>query len=54
MNLFRQLNNNGKTIVMVTHEKEIAAYAKRILYVRDGQVIETHLEHVISATGAGN
>jgi len=54
MNLFRQLNNNGKTIVMVTHEKEIAAYAKRILYVRDGQVIETHLEHVISATSAGN
>lgn len=54
MNLFRQLNNNGKTIVMVTHEKEIAAYANRILYVRDGQVIETHLEHVISATGAGN
>ncbi|KPJ94546.1 MAG: macrolide ABC transporter ATP-binding protein [Gammaproteobacteria bacterium SG8_15] len=54
MKLFRQLNNNGKTIVMVTHEKEIAAYAKRILYVRDGQVIETHLEHVISATSAGN
>ena len=46
MNLFKQLNANGKTIVMVTHEKEIAAYAQRILFVRDGQVTETPLEHI--------
>jgi len=47
MKLFQQLNANGKTIVMVTHEKEIAAYAQRILFVRDGQVIETQLESVV-------
>ncbi|MGD8559621.1 MAG: ABC transporter ATP-binding protein [Gammaproteobacteria bacterium] len=44
MNIFKQLNANGKTVVMVTHEKEIAANAQRILFVRDGQVIETGLD----------
>lgn len=48
MNIFQVLNRNGKTIVMVTHEKEIAAYAQRILYVRDGLVIETSLNSFVS------
>jgi putative ABC transport system ATP-binding protein len=48
MNLFQVLNRNGKTIVMVTHENEIAAFAQRILYVRDGLVIETKLNNIIS------
>ena len=47
MDLFQQLNDNGKTIVMVTHEKEIAAYARRILYVRDGRVIEASREKIV-------
>ena len=54
MRLFQQLNANGKTIVMVTHEKEIAAYAQRILFVRDGQVIETQLESVVGNSTASN
>jgi len=40
MQLFQKLNAGGKTIVMVTHEREIAAFAQRILYVRDGQLIQ--------------
>lgn len=39
MKLFQKLNAGGKTIVMVTHEREIAAFAQRILFVRDGQII---------------
>lgn len=38
MGLFSQLHQQGKTIVMVTHENEIAAYAQRIIYLRDGVV----------------
>lgn len=38
MHLFAQLHASGKTIVMVTHEEEIAAYAQRIIQVRDGTV----------------
>ncbi len=47
MQLFQELNANGKTIVMVTHEKEIAAYARRIIMVRDGRVYEASREKVV-------
>ena len=47
MQLFQELNANGKTIVMVTHEKEIAAYASRIVLVRDGRVHETVREKIV-------
>ena len=39
MNLFTELSNEGITIVMVTHEDDIAAYAKRHLVMRDGRVM---------------
>jgi putative ABC transport system ATP-binding protein len=39
MGLFQELNESGITIVMVTHELDIAAYCKRILVMRDGEVI---------------
>lgn len=40
MSIFRDLNRKGHTIVMITHEQEIAAYAKRIIHIRDGKIIE--------------
>ena len=40
MNLFTELSNEGITIVMVTHEDDIAAYAKRHLVMRDGRLIK--------------
>jgi putative ABC transport system ATP-binding protein len=39
MGLFQQLNKRGKTIVMVTHEPELAAYTKRIITLRDGELV---------------
>jgi putative ABC transport system ATP-binding protein len=38
MKLFQELNEQGITIVLVTHEPDIAAYAKRIVEVRDGKI----------------
>ncbi len=38
MDLFGELNEEGQTIVMVTHEDEIAACAKRVIHMRDGKV----------------
>ena len=38
MELFEELNNDGVTIVMITHEPEIAEYAKRVMYIRDGML----------------
>jgi len=38
MRLFQELNEQGITIVLVTHEHDIAVYAKRIIEVRDGRI----------------
>ncbi|MDR2608182.1 MAG: ABC transporter ATP-binding protein [Treponema sp.] len=39
MALFQNLNSRGKTIVMVTHESELAVYTKRIVMLRDGLIV---------------
>ena len=38
MDLFQNLNDEGVTIVMITHEREIAEHAKRIMFIRDGML----------------
>jgi putative ABC transport system ATP-binding protein len=38
MALFDRLHEGGNTIVLVTHEPDIAAYARRVIHVRDGRV----------------
>jgi putative ABC transport system ATP-binding protein len=38
MNLFARLHETGNTIVLVTHEADVAANAHRVIYLRDGQV----------------
>lgn len=38
MQLFDDLHNEGNTIILITHEKEIANYAKRTIYLKDGMI----------------
>lgn len=38
MAIFQQLNDAGKTIVLITHESDIAQYAKRVVHMRDGLI----------------
>jgi putative ABC transport system ATP-binding protein len=40
MAIFQKLNSEGHTIVMITHEPDIAQHAKRVLHIRDGKLIE--------------
>jgi putative ABC transport system ATP-binding protein len=40
MTMLGNLNESGKTIIMVTHEDDIAEHAKRIIRMRDGQIVE--------------
>lgn len=39
MDIFKKMNESGKTVVMVTHEPDIAEQTKRILVMRDGQLV---------------
>lgn len=39
LSIFSELNREGKTIVLVTHERYIADYAKRIIFLRDGKIV---------------
>ena len=42
MAIFQQLNDRGITVIMVTHELDIAAYAKRNVMMRDGVILNDH------------
>jgi putative ABC transport system ATP-binding protein len=39
MNLFDSLNSRGRTLVVITHESEVASHAKRIVEMRDGKIL---------------
>jgi len=39
MSLFQEMNEKGRTIVLVTHEPDISAYARRIIQIADGKII---------------
>ena len=54
MALFQELNDEGVTVMLVTHEHDIAEYAKRVIELRDGRIIrdETVLNRRIAALDA--
>ena len=39
MGIFRELNDKGITIILVTHESDVAAYAQRIVTFLDGRIV---------------
>lgn len=41
MSFLQKLNKEGKTIVMVTHDSELAHFAKRVIYLKDGEVVKS-------------
>jgi putative ABC transport system ATP-binding protein len=45
MSIFQKLNDDGHTIVMITHEPDIAAHAKRIIHIRDGKITQDSKNH---------
>ena len=40
MALFEDLNQGGRTIIMVTHDEDVASHARRIIRVRDGRIVD--------------
>ena len=43
LNIFGELNASGITVVMVTHEPDVARQTQRIVWFRDGEVVHSHL-----------
>ena len=40
MDIFKNLHKQKKTIVMITHDKYLASYAKRIVHLKDGRAVQ--------------
>jgi len=52
MSLFQEINEQGVTVLMVTHEEDVAVYCKRVIELRDGAVIRD--EPVLQRRGAAS
>ena len=44
MELFQKLNDEGVTVLMITHDQDIAAHAKRVVMIRDGELKEKEVK----------
>jgi putative ABC transport system ATP-binding protein len=42
LRIFAQLNEEGRTVVLITHEPDVAEQAKRVIHLSDGQVTDDH------------
>ena len=45
MSIFQKINDEGNTVVMITHEPDIAQHAKRIIVIRDGKIVTDSSDH---------
>jgi putative ABC transport system ATP-binding protein len=52
---FQDLQREGRTIVLITHEREVAEHAQRIVHIRDGRLEEDsgHVQQIVNGSGRG-
>jgi putative ABC transport system ATP-binding protein len=51
MSVFAALHAQGRTVVLITHEEDIAAYAERVVKLRDGRIVEDYSQNATAARG---
>ena len=49
MEIMRQLHSEGHTIIMVTHDRDIAASANRVIEIKDGEIIDDHQKNAVQS-----
>ena len=49
LDVFNRLNRAGRTVVIITHEDEVASHAKRVVRLRDGQIVEDHRQAPVAS-----
>jgi len=52
--IFQELNRDGATIIMVTHEREVAEFSKKIVHLRDGNIVEIEENSPKNLIGGAN
>jgi putative ABC transport system ATP-binding protein len=54
LSVFQDLNDQGKTVLLITHEADIARHAKRVIQLRDGKIVKDEtIEQVRAVKGPG-
>ena len=48
LQVFARLNSEGRTVILITHEDDVAAHVKRIIRLRDGQIVEDHRQAALA------
>jgi len=53
LSVFQELNDQGKTVLLITHEADIASHAKRVILLRDGKIVKDEVIEQVRAVAAG-
>jgi putative ABC transport system ATP-binding protein len=51
MSVFAALHSQGRTVVLITHEEDIAGYTERVVKLRDGHIVDDYLQDAADARG---
>jgi putative ABC transport system ATP-binding protein len=51
MSVFDELHAQGRTVVLITHEEDVAAYTERVVKLRDGQIVDDYAQDPTAARG---
>jgi putative ABC transport system ATP-binding protein len=52
LSVFQELNDQGKTVLLITHEADIASHAKRVILLRDGKIVKDEAIEQVRANAA--
>lgn len=47
INLFSELNHQGKTVILITHDEKVASNAKRIIQIEDGRIVSDEMQEIL-------